>query len=337
MRLAGGAAILLALVWRVGAGPFVDGFMLTRPWALAAALAITSLTTLCCAWRWSVVAAGLGVDIPVRPAVGAYYRSQFLNSALPGGVLGDVNRGVVHGRAVDDMGRSLRSVAWERGSGQAVQIVLTVAVLLLIAGPAPPVNLAVNMVIAVIGVGLVVGILRSRRATRTESAQSRRALDPPHLPARIARGITTDLRDAVLTRRAGPRIVLASTVALLGHVVVFAIALRTSGAAVPAGQILPLALVVLLGAAVPTSIAGWGPREGAAAWAFGTIGLSAAEGVTVAVVYGVLALFATLPGAFLLLADRLGNSPSAIRRPAREGARELDDGPTQRVGGVAHA
>jgi hypothetical protein len=50
-RLAGGAAILAVLVWRVGAGPFVDGLRLTTAWALAA-MAITSLTTLCCAWRW---------------------------------------------------------------------------------------------------------------------------------------------------------------------------------------------------------------------------------------------------------------------------------------------
>ena len=70
------------------------------------------------------------------------------------------------------------------------------------------------------------------------------------------------------------------------------------------GRLFPLALVVLLAAAVPTNIAGWGPREGAAAWAFGAVGLSAAEGVTVAVVYGVLALVATLPGAVMLVAGR---------------------------------
>jgi glycosyltransferase 2 family protein len=127
-RLAGGAAILAVLVWRVGAGPFVDGLRLTTAWALAAAMAITSLTTLCCAWRWSLVAGGLGVDVPLRTAVSAYYRFQFLNSTLPGGVIGDVHRGVLHGRAVGDLGRGLRSVAWERASGQAVQALLTVAV-----------------------------------------------------------------------------------------------------------------------------------------------------------------------------------------------------------------
>jgi len=121
----------------VGAGPFVDGLRLTTAWALAAAVAITSLTTLCCAWRWSLVAGGLGVDVPLRTAVSAYYRSLFLNSMLPGGVLGDVHRGVLHGRAVGDLGRGgLRSVAWERASGQAVQALLTVAVLLLLPPPA---------------------------------------------------------------------------------------------------------------------------------------------------------------------------------------------------------
>lgn len=127
-RLAGGAAILAVLVWRVGAGPFVDGLRLTTGWALAAAMAITSLTTLCCAWRWSLVAGGLGVDVPLRTVVSAYYRFQFLNSTLPGGVIGDVHRGVLHGHAVGDLGRGLRSVAWERASGQAVQALLTVAV-----------------------------------------------------------------------------------------------------------------------------------------------------------------------------------------------------------------
>src|SRR5258705_2798603 len=125
-RLAGGAAILAVLLWRVGAGPFVDGLRLTTVWALAAAVAITSLTTLCCAWRWRLVAGGLGVGVPLRTAVNAYYRSQFLNSTLPGGVLGDVHLGVLHGRAVGDRGRGPRSVAWERAAVEAVTAFLNV-------------------------------------------------------------------------------------------------------------------------------------------------------------------------------------------------------------------
>jgi hypothetical protein len=97
--------------------------------------------------------------------------------------------------------------------------------------------------------------------------------------------------------------VLASTVAVIGHVAVFVVAVQVTGTELPVGRLLPLALVVLLASAVPANIR-WGPREGAAAWAFGAVGLSAAEGVTVAVVYGVLTLVATLPGAVILVAGR---------------------------------
>jgi len=48
-------------------------------------------------------------------------------------------------------------------------------------------------------------------------------------------------------------------------------------------------------------VAGWGPREGVAAWAFAAAGLGAAQGVATAVVYGVLVFVASLPGAVVLL------------------------------------
>ena len=65
------------------------------------------------------MARGLGVDLPLRTAVAAYYRSVFLNLTLPGGVVGDVHRGVSQGRDAGDVGRGLRAVAWERAAGQA--------------------------------------------------------------------------------------------------------------------------------------------------------------------------------------------------------------------------
>jgi hypothetical protein len=51
------------------------------------------------------------------------------------------------------------------------------------------------------------------------------------------------------------------------------------------------------------NIGGWGPREGVTAWAFAAAGLGASRGVATAVVYGVMVLVATLPGAGVLLAS----------------------------------
>ena len=109
LRFAAAAATLAVLVWRLGTGPFLDGLRTVDGGTLAAAAALGALTTVCCAWRWRIVARGLGVDLPLGAAVAAYYRSIFLNVTLPGGVVGDVHRGISHGRDTRDVGRGLRA------------------------------------------------------------------------------------------------------------------------------------------------------------------------------------------------------------------------------------
>jgi hypothetical protein len=96
--------------------------------------------------------------------------------------------------------------------------------------------------------------------------------------------------------------VLASSVAVAGHALTFMIAARVAGSDASVTQLLPLALLVLLAMGVPLSIAGWGPREGVAAWVFAAAGLGTVQGVTTAVVYGVMTLVACLPGAGVLAA-----------------------------------
>jgi uncharacterized membrane protein YbhN (UPF0104 family) len=269
-RLAAAAGTLAVLVWRLGTGPFLDGLRAVDGGALAAASALAVLTTVSCAWRWKIVARGLGVDLPLRTAVAAYYRSLFLNVTLPGGVVGDVHRGISHGRATSDVGRGLRAVAWERSAGQIVQAVLTVAVLLVAPSPvrsAMPL-VALGLLAAATGVVLV------------------------------ARGWAW-LRRELPARRAWPAIVLASALVVAGHVITFLIAARAAGVTTPPSRLLPLALLVLLAGALP-NVGGWGPREGVTAWAFAAAGLGASLGVATAVVYGVMVFVASLPGAAIL-------------------------------------
>lgn len=296
VRLLGGGAIVAFLVHRLGTDPFVDGVRLVDVPSLAAAAAIAVPTTVCCAWRWRLVARGLGVGLPMRTAVAAYYRSQFLNTVLPGGVLGDVHRGVQHGRGVGDVGRALRAVVWERSAGQVVQLVLALVVLLLVPSFVQPVVPLVAVVLAIVGLVVVL---------------SARVLPPggASLGARALRTAAADLRAGVLAQRAWPGIVLASTVAVAGHLATFLIAARTAGSVASPVRLLPLALLAFVAMSVPTNIAGWGPREGVAAWAFGVAGLGAALGVTTAVVYGVMVLVASLPGAVVLLVDWLRRDP----------------------------
>jgi len=273
-RLALSAGTLALLLRYVGTGPFLDGLRAVDGAALAAASALALLTTVCCAWRWRIVARGLGIELPLGAAVAAYYRSIFLNVTLPGGVLGDVHRGVSHGRATRDVGRGLRAVAWERSAGQAVQIVLTVAVL---AVAPSPVRAAIPLV--------VLGLLAAAAVVA--------------LAARARATLGRELRAGLLARRAWPAVVLASALVVAGHALTFLIAARTAGVTAPVSQLLPLGLLVLLAGALP-NIGGWGPREGMTAWAFAAAGLGASSGVATAVVYGVMVFVAGLPGAIVL-------------------------------------
>jgi len=295
-RYAGAAAALAVIVRQLGTGPFRDGLRALDATALAAAAGIGVLTTICCAWRWTIVARGLGVQLSLPAAVAAYYRSMFLNLTLPGGVIGDVHRGVSHGRGAGDVSRGLRAVAWERTAGQVVQALLTLVILLAL--PSPVRSFVGPVAIAVVAAAIVVVVLveRVRPGGRSWWARARRTA-------------ARDVRAGLLARRALPVIALTSTVVVLGHAITFLVAARTAGVTAPPLEMLPLAMLAMLGMVVP-GIAGWGPREGAAAWVFGAAGLGADQGVATAVVYGVMALVACLPGALVLLGEGLA---SAVR------------------------
>jgi glycosyltransferase 2 family protein len=307
-RVVGPALTLAILVWRLGTGPFLDGVRLVDGRALAAAAGIAVLTTVCCAWRWKTVARGLGVELSMPAAVAAYYRSVFLNVTLPGGIVGDVHRGVSHGHDVQDVSRGLRAVAWERSAGQVVQIVLTVAVLTVL--PSPVHSSMPLVAIAVLLAAFGVVLLARRRIGGGGSAW-----------ARLRRAVARDVHDALLSRRAWLGIALASALVVCGHALTFLIAARTAGATAPPAQMLPIALLVMMAMVLP-SIGGWGPREGVTAWAFGAAGLGVHRGVSTAVVYGVMVLVASLPGAAVLIVAwfRASRLPGRTERRLREEA-----------------
>jgi uncharacterized membrane protein YbhN (UPF0104 family) len=308
LRLAAGVAVLWFLGRLVGAAPFEDGLRAVTWPAIVAAVTLTALTTVCSAWRWRVVARALGADIDLPVATGAYYRSLFLNSVLPGGILGDVHRAVTQGRRAGDVAQGVRAVAWERLSGQVIQAALTAIVLLTLPSPVRPALPWILAAIAgVAGCAALVVLAAARRG------RSR--------PARAARAIATDLRRDLLVTGVWPQVTLASVLVVAGHTATFVIAARVAGSTAPLGELIALLMVIQIAAGIPLSVGGWGPREGIAAWAFAAAGLGAASGVTVSTLYAVIMLAAVAPGAGLLVGDavrrRRGRRPRHIERRGR--------------------
>ncbi|MDX3451465.1 lysylphosphatidylglycerol synthase transmembrane domain-containing protein [Streptomyces sp. ME02-8801-2C] len=301
-----GVTILGILLWRLGTGVFLDGLRRIDVPTLLVGLGIGLLTTVFSAWRWALVARSLRIRLPLVPAVADYYRSLFLNAALPGGVLGDVHRAVRHGQSAGDMGRGVRAVVLERAAGQIALVAVGGVVLLTQPSPVLAEARRVALMAAFAAVGAV-AVVVAVRMNRAPSVAARKA--------RALRAVLTEARGALLSRENLPGVALSSVVVLSGHLGMFVVAARVAGSSASVAELLPLAVLALLAMGLPLNVGGWGPREGVTAWAFGAAGLGASMGLSVAVVYGVLSFVAALPGA-LVLVFRYFWSPSKTEEPA---------------------
>jgi uncharacterized membrane protein YbhN (UPF0104 family) len=309
LRLLGGAGILALLLWRLGSGAFLDGLRVIDAPALLTAFGIGVATTVFSAWRWCLVARGIGLRLSLPGAVADYYKALFLNAALPGGVLGDVDRAVRHGRDEGDVARSIRAVVLERTAGTIVLVGVGLAVLLTVPSPVLTLLHRHGAQVAVVAGGIALaGVVVLLACRRLRQGGSRLA--------KAVRTALTEIRSGLLTRRNWPGILLASTVVLGGHLATFVVAARTAGSGIPVLQLAPLMLLALLSMAVPLNVGGWGPREAVSAWAFGAAGLSAAQGLTTAVVYGVFAFVAALPGAVVVVVRAVRRLRAASRARA---------------------
>jgi uncharacterized protein (TIRG00374 family) len=296
LRIAGALGILGVLVWQLGTQAFLDGLREVDAAGVAAALVIGFATTVFSAWRWCLVARRLSLRLTLRGAVSEYYRALFLNGVLPAGVLGDVNRAVQHGRESGDVLRGVRAVVLERTAGQIVLIGASVAVVL---GTPSVVPQAVDEVVMIAGIAVVVFTIA---AVVTGMTAGKHWI---HSASKWRRGFAVtlaDLRMGLLTRETWPGVSLLSVATLAGHLALFVVAARAAGVTAPVVELLPLMILALLAMGLPLNIGGWGPREGVCALLFGAAGLGSAQGVTVAVVYGVLAFVSSLPGAGVLFA-----------------------------------
>ena len=183
------------------------------------------------------------------------------------------------------------AVLIERASGQLALLAVVLATLVVSpelqgttarmftspdGGSNSPVTLALALLLALAGIALWRG--------RGHVARFRRAV-----------------QEALLARDVFLRQLVASLLIVASYVGVYLCCMRMIGIDTPLATAAPLVPWVLLAMAIPLSIAGWGVREGAAALVWQATGLDPAQGVAIAISYGVVILLSSLPGALMLL------------------------------------
>lgn len=294
--------LLGGLAWFLDAGVVFGQILAIHPAWLAVGLGVSVLQVALSAWRWWFTAKRLGLSLRYATALREYYLATFLNQVLPGGVLGDVSRAWRHARTVEARGGAVRAVIIERFSGQLLMAVTAVASLLALPG--------VPETAGVWAWGALLPLALGAWCTRWLGRRS----------AGMA-VFLGDLHRALLSPHALPAQLLSSAAVVGSYLAVYVIAARGIGDATPLWELLPLVPLVLLAMLVPVSFAGWGVREGAAAVLWLLAGLDPAQGVAIAMTYGVIVLLGSLPGGLAPLFRTKSNKRSSPSENCRQTGR----------------
>jgi len=341
VRIGVSVGVLVLLGLALDSGVIVRQLRGADPTWIVAALLLSVLQVGVSAWRWRFTAARIGLRLPFAEALCEYYLSSFLNQLLPGGVLGDVSRAWRQSWTTDSRESAVRAVILERASGQVVMLAVAGACAAALAiqglgsgealvgtmqsgfvdrlGVAAPSEAAERGAAGVregLGGGLwgvvvggivLLGLIAEwvRRKVRRGPSDASAGDGPLWSGWTALRGLWhrswSETHKALLAPRAlGPQL-LSSLFVVGSYIWIFVFAARAVGAEASTPTLLLLVPPVLVAMLTPVSVAGWGLREGAAALLWSAVGLSATEGIAASVMYGLLVLASTLPGAAILV------------------------------------
>lgn len=273
LKILGTGAGVAYVALRVDLGEVEGAIARVSPLAVAAACAITAVNLVLGAVRWRVLLAAYGAPRPPRLArlVHAYFVGFFYNTYLPGGVGGDVVRGVVTRAAFAVEGATAASATTASMAVVLVERVLGLSGLLLVVSgtyllrPLPGTEGVLPFSAA---------LLLAALAGVTLLAMGRRLA--PRLPSRlrtIAAALPSIERPLPFGAALAMSLVTQALIALTGWVLMASI---TAGR-VTLGDALVLVPLAMAAAYFPFSVGGSGVRE-AAFVELGTRALGMSEG-----------------------------------------------------------
>jgi uncharacterized membrane protein YbhN (UPF0104 family) len=295
VRLLASLGLIALVLWLVGPTKVGAAFVGAEPGWLIAGLACSICASLCSALRWHSLAAWLGVNVPRRIMIVAYWRGITTNSLLPGATLGgDALRAMHLHRAGHDLLPSTASVILDRLSGLWVlaAMSLSASALAMTLGLLPAGRLPISAFVATIlsATVLLVPLILWRL-----SEGARR-----HLPSGMAALLDTVHQHPRPSAQYLLQLAWSGAVQV-ASILAFACGGWAVGLELPFWQFLIVAGPIFIFAALPVSVGGWGTREAAAAVTLGLLGAPKDLAVASAVLYGLFATAQGILGAITLL------------------------------------
>jgi len=255
------------------------------------------------ACKWWLLLRPVKLVVPYLRVVGFYFVGMFFNIFLPTIVGGDAIKAIVLARETGALARSTMSVFMERNVG--LFALLTIATIA--AAFAPPVTvmrLSLLSLTLLLFTAFIVAnlVLANRHAYRLVDYLV--AMTPL---ARI-RSRASSLYDAVVPYRGAAGVISASVgISLVFQAVVILVVFLNAKALahdVPVSALAVFVPLISLAGMLPLSVNGLGIRETLYMLLFGQIGIPADVAVSMALLYAVVTLAASLPGGIVSMVQR---------------------------------
>lgn len=255
------------------------------------------------AYKWWLLLRPVKLVVPYLRVVGFYFVGMFFNIFLPTIVGGDAVKAIVLARETGAVARATMSVFMERNVG--LFALLTIATIA--AAFAPPVivmRLSLLSLTLLLFAGFVVANLVITNPHAYRLVDYLIAMTPL---ARV-RSRASSLYEAVVPYRSAAGVISASVgVSFVFQAIVILVVFLSAKALahdVPVSALAVFVPLISLAGMLPISVNGLGIREALYALLFGQIGIPADVAVSMALLYAVVTLTASLPGGIVTLLQR---------------------------------
>ena len=242
------------------------------------------------AYRWMYISSENGSEMNFLYCLKFYYISSFINNILPGGVVGDIYRAYCareSSHSVINLSKSIQGIVFERLSGQIMMFFIFLLSLTFFFLINAKYVAFLYTVIPVLSIILIIYFIAKKiYFNKTRSNE-------------IIINFKKIFSGIIFWNHT-----IISFFVVLSYIVIYIISAEALGLSIDYFAFFVFTPIVLFSMTLPVSIGGWGVREGTALLIAFLLGLSASSSISVAVMYGILNLFCSLPGLYFLLSLR---------------------------------
>lgn len=295
LKVAVTVLLYVAVFYKVDAGPLIDRLRGAHLGWVALGTAAYIVGQWSSAWRWWILLGPVDLVVPYLRMVAFYFIGMFFNIFLPTIVGGDAVKALLLARHTGEPARSIMSVFMERNVGLfALFGIASIAVWF-----APPVEL-VGLPIGLFVLALVTAFLAANVVIATPRAY--RLIDYLIVltPLVRLRSRAQSLYEAIVPYRTAWRSMAAALALsfLFQAVVILVVFLNAKALAVdvPLAALAVFVPLISLAGMLPISVNGLGVREGLYLLLLGRVGVPADVAVSMALLYFVVTVTASLPG-----------------------------------------